>query len=152
MTYIKSFQRYSNKPDVWHCIVPPPSVSSTSPLPSSLCVCTYIKFLLHDNFRLFLPFFFSHHLHFQLYFFRFFLLDVSSAAKSSHNQNCSNDSMDAKSKQKHRFHLNTLWSIWYGLVFTYLQGYLILSGTYRFLGKQQQITFFLQILSLVLYL
>lgn len=61
-----------------------------------------------------------------------------SAAKSSHNQNCSNNSMDGKSKRrKHRYHLNTLWSIWYGLLFTYLQGYLILNGTYRFLGKRK---------------
>lgn len=45
--------------------------------------------------------------------------------------------MEAKAKRKNRFHLNTLWSIWYGLVFTYLQGYLILNGTYRFLGKPQ---------------
>lgn len=59
----------------------------------------------------------------------------SSAAKSSHNQNC-NNAMDGKSRRrKHRYHLNTLWSIWYGLLFTYLQGYLILNGTYRFLGK-----------------
>lgn len=43
--------------------------------------------------------------------------------------------MHTKAKRKHRYHLNTLWSIWYGILFTYFQGYLILNGAYRFLGR-----------------
>lgn len=46
--------------------------------------------------------------------------------------------MHTKAKRKHRFHLNTLWSIWYGILFTYFQGYLILNGAYRFLGKKEK--------------
>lgn len=43
-----------------------------------------------------------------------------------------------KAKRKHRYHLNSLWSIWYGILFTYFQGYLILNGAYRFLGKNHR--------------
>lgn len=32
-------------------------------------------------------------------------------------------------------HLNSLWSIWYGIILTLFQGYLALHGTYRFLSK-----------------
>lgn len=38
-------------------------------------------------------------------------------------------------------HLNSLWSIWYGIVLTLFQGYLALHGTYRFLGKREYIFF-----------
>lgn len=43
--------------------------------------------------------------------------------------------MQQQKKHKHRFHLNSLWSIWYGILATYLQGYLVLHGAYRFLGE-----------------
>lgn len=32
-------------------------------------------------------------------------------------------------------HLNSLWSIWYGVLLTLFQGYLAMHGAYRFLGK-----------------
>lgn len=32
-------------------------------------------------------------------------------------------------------HLNSLWSIWYGVLLTLFQGYLAVHGAYRFLGK-----------------
>lgn len=38
------------------------------------------------------------------------------------------------SKKPRRLHLNTLWSVWYGLLITLLQGYLVLQGTHRYLG------------------
>lgn len=31
--------------------------------------------------------------------------------------------------------MNTLWSIWYGVLFTLLQGYLAIQGAHRFLGE-----------------
>lgn len=78
------------------------------------------------------------------YFLLFFIISSLwpgfphlSASKSSHH-NCNNEPGSTKAKRKHRYHLNTLWSIWYGVLFTYFQGYLILNGAYRFLGKQQQ--------------
>lgn len=37
-------------------------------------------------------------------------------------------------KKPRRLHLNTLWSVWYGLLVTLLQGYLVLQGTHRYLG------------------
>ncbi|XP_058447592.1 protein tincar [Malaya genurostris] len=37
-------------------------------------------------------------------------------------------------KKPRRLHLNTLWSVWYGLLITLLQGYLVLQGTHRYLG------------------
>ncbi|KFB35884.1 AGAP001696-PA-like protein [Anopheles sinensis] len=43
----------------------------------------------------------------------------------------------ASSPTKHRrrrLHLNTLWSIWYGILVTLLQGYLIVQGTHRYIG------------------
>lgn len=43
--------------------------------------------------------------------------------------------MKQQLKPKHKFHLNSLWSIWYGILATYLQGYLALHGAYRFLGE-----------------
>lgn len=58
-----------------------------------------------------------------------------SASKANHHI-CNNESVPTKAKRKHHgIHLNTLWSIWYGILFTYFQGYLILNGAYRFLGK-----------------
>lgn len=36
---------------------------------------------------------------------------------------------------KHRLHLNTLWSIWYGVLVTLFQGYLVVQGAHRFLSK-----------------
>ncbi|XP_055640852.1 protein tincar [Toxorhynchites rutilus septentrionalis] len=41
---------------------------------------------------------------------------------------------DGGTKKPHRLHLNTLWSVWYGLLVTLLQGYLILQGTHRYVG------------------
>ncbi|XP_063704575.1 protein tincar [Culicoides brevitarsis] len=35
---------------------------------------------------------------------------------------------------KHRLHLNTLWSIWYGILVTLFQGYLVVQGAHRFLS------------------
>jgi len=37
---------------------------------------------------------------------------------------------------KCRLHLNTLWSIWYGILATLLQGYLIVQGAQRFVGNK----------------
>lgn len=37
--------------------------------------------------------------------------------------------------EKHRLHLNTLWSIWYGVLVTLLQGYLVVQGAHRFLSE-----------------
>lgn len=37
--------------------------------------------------------------------------------------------------EKHRLHLNTLWSIWYGILVTLFQGYLVVQGAHRFLSK-----------------
>ncbi|XP_053680361.1 protein tincar [Anopheles nili] len=36
--------------------------------------------------------------------------------------------------RRRRLHLNTLWSIWYGILVTLLQGYLIVQGTHRYIG------------------
>lgn len=36
---------------------------------------------------------------------------------------------------KHRLHLNTLWSIWYGILVTLFQGYLVVQGAHRFLSE-----------------
>lgn len=36
--------------------------------------------------------------------------------------------------RRRRLHLNTLWSIWYGILITLLQGYLIVQGTHRYIG------------------
>ncbi|XP_058055789.1 protein tincar [Anopheles bellator] len=36
--------------------------------------------------------------------------------------------------RRRRLHLNTLWSIWYGILVTLLQGYLIVQGTHRYVG------------------
>ncbi|XP_035896349.1 protein tincar [Anopheles stephensi] len=36
--------------------------------------------------------------------------------------------------RRRRLHLNTLWSIWYGILMTLLQGYLIVQGTHRYIG------------------
>uniref|UniRef100_A0A336LLF2 CSON010848 protein n=1 Tax=Culicoides sonorensis TaxID=179676 RepID=A0A336LLF2_CULSO len=36
--------------------------------------------------------------------------------------------------EKHRLHLNTLWSIWYGILVTLFQGYLVVQGAHRFLS------------------
>lgn len=38
-------------------------------------------------------------------------------------------------EQKSYLHLNSLWSIWYGVLFTLFQGYLAVHGAYRFLGE-----------------
>lgn len=65
--------------------------------------------------------------------FSFYHFIYSSTLKTNHHL-CNNEPQ-TKAKRKHRYHLNTLWSIWYGVLFTYLQGYLILNGAYRFLGK-----------------
>lgn len=37
--------------------------------------------------------------------------------------------------EKHRLHLNTLWSVWYGVLVTLFQGYLVVQGAHRFLSK-----------------
>lgn len=37
--------------------------------------------------------------------------------------------------EKHRLHLNTLWSVWYGILVTLFQGYLVVQGAHRFLSK-----------------
>uniref|UniRef100_A0AAG5CZ11 Protein tincar n=1 Tax=Anopheles atroparvus TaxID=41427 RepID=A0AAG5CZ11_ANOAO len=37
-------------------------------------------------------------------------------------------------QRRRRLHLNTLWSIWYGILVTLLQGYLIVQGTHRYIG------------------
>lgn len=66
--------------------------------------------------------------------FSFYHFKFSSTSKTNHHLSCNNEPQ-TKAKRKHRYHLNTLWSIWYGILFTYLQGYLILDGAYRFLGK-----------------
>ena len=70
----------------------------------------------------------------QLFFF-------GSSTSKSNQHNCNNESEPMKAKRKHRYHLNSLWSIWYGILFTYFQGYLILNGAYRFLGKNTTDTF-----------
>ena len=49
--------------------------------------------------------------------------------------NTSNISSNSKGQQNtRRLHLNTLWSIWYGVLVTFLQGYLIVQGAHRYLG------------------
>lgn len=72
-----------------------------------------------------------------MFFFSFgfvsFSLLFCSASKSNH-QNCNNETKQ-QLKRKHKLHLNSLWSVWYGILATYLQGYLALHGAYRFLGK-----------------
>lgn len=73
----------------------------------------------------------ANHLLFHLLSFH---VSICSASKSNH-QNSNNESMQQQKKHKHRFHLNSLWSIWYGILATYLQGYLVLHGAYRFLGE-----------------
>lgn len=73
--------------------------------------------------------------------FSFYHFKFSSTSKTNHHLSCNNEPQ-TKAKRKHRYHLNTLWSIWYGVLFTYLQGYLILDGAYRFLGKLFLSTFF----------
>lgn len=40
-------------------------------------------------------------------------------------------------------HLNSLWSIWYGVLLTLFQGYLAVHGAYRFLGKFKVFRFFI---------
>uniref|UniRef100_A0A182PSK9 Uncharacterized protein n=1 Tax=Anopheles epiroticus TaxID=199890 RepID=A0A182PSK9_9DIPT len=42
--------------------------------------------------------------------------------------------MDPVKHRRRRLHLNTLWSIWYGILMTLLQGYLIVQGTHRYIG------------------
>lgn len=37
--------------------------------------------------------------------------------------------------EKHRLHFNTLWSVWYGILVTLFQGYLVVQGAHRFLSK-----------------
>lgn len=37
--------------------------------------------------------------------------------------------------EKHRLHLNTLWSVWYGILVTLFQGYLVVQGAHRFLSE-----------------
>lgn len=34
-----------------------------------------------------------------------------------------------------RIHFNRLWSVWYGILVTLLQGYLIVQGLHKYLGK-----------------
>ncbi|XP_040173552.1 protein tincar [Anopheles arabiensis] len=41
---------------------------------------------------------------------------------------------DPAKHRRRRLHLNTLWSIWYGILMTLLQGYLIVQGTHRYIG------------------
>lgn len=47
-------------------------------------------------------------------------------------------------------HLNSLWSIWYGVLLTLFQGYLAMHGAYRFLGKFAKIVF--ELISIIIYL
>lgn len=54
-------------------------------------------------------------------------------SSTSKHQNIDNEANQLNEKRK--LHLNSLWSIWYGILATYLQGYLALHGAYRFLGK-----------------
>ncbi|XP_049277661.1 protein tincar [Anopheles funestus] len=42
--------------------------------------------------------------------------------------------MNPGKHRRRRLHLNTLWSIWYGILITLLQGYLIVQGTHRYIG------------------
>lgn len=87
----------------------------------------------HSYFSPPLIFFFSFFLPLLIHSFLFYVF-ICSASKSNH-QNSNNESMQQQKKHKHRFHLNSLWSIWYGILATYLQGYLVLHGAYRFLGE-----------------
>jgi hypothetical protein len=39
------------------------------------------------------------------------------------------------SETKSHIHMNTLWSVWYGILVTLFQGYLILLGLQKYTGK-----------------
>lgn len=56
--------------------------------------------------------------------------------------NCPSNSKAINSQQqqqqhikKSHIHFNRLWSVWYGVLVTILQGYLIVQGLHKYLGK-----------------
>lgn len=59
----------------------------------------------------------------------------------NHQQHYGNNRRENNHRQpqqmlaKHRLHLNTLWSIWYGILVTLFQGYLVVQGAHRFLSE-----------------
>lgn len=55
---------------------------------------------------------------------------MTSASTRSHRM----DGGGSAGKKHRRLHLNTLWSVWYGVLVTLLQAYLVLQGTHRYLG------------------
>ncbi|TDG39799.1 hypothetical protein AWZ03_013780, partial [Drosophila navojoa] len=55
---------------------------------------------------------------------------IKSKRHQSRYTNLQNSGHDSSSY----LHLNSLWSIWYGVLLTLFQGYLAMHGAYRFLG------------------
>lgn len=42
------------------------------------------------------------------------------------------------SRKKSHIHFNRLWSVWYGILVTILQGYLVILGLQKYLGKHMR--------------
>ncbi|XP_055607087.1 protein tincar [Uranotaenia lowii] len=58
----------------------------------------------------------------------------NNSVASSGNQQHRHFRDGGHAKKPRRLHLNTLWSVWYGVLITLLQAYLILQGAHRYLG------------------
>lgn len=63
---------------------------------------------------------------------RKFSINFSNSNTKHQNRN---NECKQHNKKRRKFHLNSLWSIWYGVLTTFLQGYLALHGAYRFVGE-----------------
>lgn len=53
--------------------------------------------------------------------------------------------MSTTSEEQHRrkkshIHFNRLWSVWYGILVTILQGYLVILGLQKYLGEKESIS------------
>lgn len=44
-------------------------------------------------------------------------------------------SSESNEHKSHRIHFNRLWSVWYGILVTLFQGYLITLGLHKFIGE-----------------
>jgi hypothetical protein len=51
------------------------------------------------------------------------------------NQNIIINKAQTTTPSGKRIHFNRLWSVWYGILVTLLQGYLIVQGLHKYLGK-----------------
>jgi hypothetical protein len=57
-------------------------------------------------------------------------------AMSTNNSNINNNINNTdKSSSKSHIHFNRLWSVWYGIIVTLFQGYLIVLGLQKYLGE-----------------